>query len=190
MQDLLPLAEYETVRNSARRRIIELKEYRRISVGEHVSLVFENRETIRFQVQEIMRAEHILDPERVREEIDTYNALLPSENELSATLLIEITDSAKVKQVLDTFLGIDEGRWVALYIGPQRVNGRFERGRSNEHKISAVHYVRFHIPTELFAQFRNPYVPVVIVIDHPHYHASTRVSMKTRFAFLSDLGLE
>ncbi|MDP3092555.1 MAG: DUF3501 family protein [Nitrospira sp.] len=190
IEDVKACEEYERERTLVRRRVIELKEYRRITVGESISLVFENRDTLLFQIHEILRAEGIVDLKRIQEEVDAYNALLPAAGELSATMFIEITDSEKVKESLDALRGIDQGQWVAICIGPYRINGVFEGGRSSEEKISAVHYVRFQIPEELIEPMRNPYVPVAISIDHPNYTASARVSMKTRFSFMADLGVD
>src|SRR5438067_456456 len=109
VQDLLPADEYERRRNDFRKRIIELKEDRRIAVGDLVTLVFENRDTILFQIQEMIRAEHIVAAERIREEVETYNEQIPGPGQLSATLFIEITDSTSVKQTLNRFQGIDRG---------------------------------------------------------------------------------
>lgn len=85
-QDLLPAAEYERQREQFRSQIITLKQRRRTSVGPLVTLIFENRETLRFQTQEMIRVEHILDPHKIQDELDVYNALMPGAGELSATL--------------------------------------------------------------------------------------------------------
>ena len=96
--DIIPSADYERQREGFRARIIELKKRRRISVGPLITLVFENRETLLFQIQEMVRVEQIFDPAKVQEELDVYNALLPAAGEVSATLLIEITDDARMKE--------------------------------------------------------------------------------------------
>ena len=100
-----------------------MKRRRRISVGEHVTLLFENLDTIRFQIQEMIRAERIVDPGRVQEELDVYNALLPAEGELSATLFIELTDNERLKEDLDGFKGIDRGKTVCLKVPSAVVRG-------------------------------------------------------------------
>ena len=132
LEDVIPYAEYERQREEFRSRIIALKQRRRISVGPLLTLVFENRETLRFQVQEMIRVERIFDPAKVQDELDVYNALLPSPEELSATLLIELTDEATMKQWLDTFMGLDRGRTVAIHAANERVFGEFEGGHSHE----------------------------------------------------------
>jgi len=153
--DLIPYADYERQREEFRSRIIALKQRRRISVGPLITLVFENRETLKFQTQEMIRVERIFDPAKVQEELDVYNALLPSGGELSATLLIEITDEARMQHWLDTFMGLDHGQKVAIVAGNERVFGEFEGGHSHETKISAVHFVRFRPTASMKAAFAD-----------------------------------
>ena len=190
LKDVLPLEEYERERDTFRQRIIDLKQWRRISVGDRITLVFENRDTVLFQIQEMVRAERILAPERIREEVESYNEQIPGTGELSATLLIEVTDPAKVKEVLDGLKGIDRGATVALRVGTHFLYGAFEQGRSKEDKISAVHYVRFRVPEPVKAEMRNLQIPMEIVIDHPNYQASVKVPDATRFSLLNDLNLD
>jgi len=187
VQDLLPADEYERRRNDFRRRIIELKENRRIAVGDLVTLVFENRDTILFQVQEMVRAEHIVAAERIREEVETYNEQIPGPGELSATLFIEITESRNVKQTLDRFQGIDQGLTVGLQLGNEKVYGVFEQGRAKEDKISAVHYVRFLVSDNEKKQLAKLTEPIEIFIHHSGYQAHVAVPDKMRMALLQDL---
>jgi len=187
--DLLPPEEYERDRDAFRQRIIELKRRRRIEVGDRISLVFENRETVRFQVQEMLRAERISDPVKIQAELDIYNALLPAEGELSATLFIEITEQDRVKPVLDALQGIDRGETVALTVGSQTVWGVFEGGRSKEDKLSAVHFVRFRPSPAWLAALAAPGSGGTIAIRHPAYQAAVSVPEPLRQEWLSDLGL-
>lgn len=187
-EDLVPYGEYERIRDAFRSRIIELKRRRRISVGDKITLVFENRDTIRFQVQEMIRAERIFDPVKVQEELDVYNALLPGEGELSATLLIEITESDRVKEDLDAFQGIDRGDRIWIQAGPHVAYGLFEAGHSKENKISAVHFVRFRLGPELVAAMADAGTPVALCIDHPTYRMKTPVPPAMVGEWLADLG--
>lgn len=184
--DLTPFAEYERTRDAFRRGIIELKGRRRLAVGDQVTLVFENWDTIRFQVQEMIRTERILDPAKVQEELDVYNALLPAPGELSATLFIEITESARIKEALDAFQGIDRDETVALQAGPHLVYGSFETGRSTEDKISAVHFVRFR-PGRDFVDALASGAPAFALIAHPRYRAKAPVPREMREEWLADL---
>lgn len=186
-QDVLSQEEYERQREAFRSRIIALKQRRRISVGPLITLVFENHETLRFQVQEMIRVERIVEPAKVQDELDVYNALLPSQNELSATLLIEITEEARIKEWLDAFMGLDRGQTVVIEAGGERAFGEFEGGHSHETKISAVHFVRFR-PTaamkEAFADLRQP---VTISVNHGSYHEEVPVPGSMREEWLADL---
>lgn len=187
MNEVMPIAEYERQREAFRSRVIELKRKRRISVGPLVTLVFENRETLRFQVQEMIRVERIVDPAKVQDELDVYNGLLPGPDELSATLLIEITEEAKMKEWLDRFMGLDRGQTLAIAANGEQAFAEFEGGHSHETKISAVHFVRFR-PTaamkEAFADLRKP---VTIGVNHGGYREEVPVPGSMREEWLSDL---
>ena len=187
VQDVLSIEDYERSREAFRRRIIDLKQRRRLSVGNLITMVFENRETVLFQIQEMVRAERILRPERVSEEVAMYNEQIPGAGELSATLMIEVTDPQLVKPVLDRLQGIDRGQTVGIRVGPHLVYGVFEQGRSNEEKISAVHYVRFPVPETVKALMEDPAVPMQVVVTHPRYQAAQPVSEEMRRSLLEDL---
>ena len=186
-QDLLPAAQYEEERSAIRQKIIALKKRRRISVGEFVTLVFENRETLLFQIQEMIRIERIFDPGKIQEECDVYNALLPDRNELSATLFIEITDSENIQPLLDSFKNIDEANTVGLKIGDTTVFANFEAGHSKEDKISAVHFVRFSTTPTFRDLLAQEEVPAFLTILHPQYRAEAPVSQELRQEWLKDL---
>ncbi|MBI2366586.1 MAG: DUF3501 family protein, partial [Deltaproteobacteria bacterium] len=140
LEDIRGLAAYENLREKFRRRIIELKQARRVAVGDKVTLVFENRDTVIFQIQEMVRAERIVDLDKIREEIEVYNELIPEPGELSATLFLEIEDQTHLREELLKFLGIDEA--VYFKVGSHSIHARFEAGHSKEDKISAVQYVK------------------------------------------------
>lgn len=186
-EDLLPYAEYERVRESFRRRIIELKRRRRISVGDRITLLFENRDTVQFQIQEMIRVERIFDPVKIQEELDVYNAQLPGDGELSATLFIEITEQARIKQELDAFQGIDRGKTVAIVVGPHAAYAEFESGRSKEEKLSAVHFLKFKPAPELVHALADPATPAKILLNHPRYQKEVEVPDELRQEWLADL---
>lgn len=186
--DVINFFEYEKVREERRRGVIALKQKRRIQVGSFLSFVFENRETLLFQIQEMCRAERIIDDAKVQEEIDVYRALLPGPAELSATVFIEITEKDQIKPVLDRFMGIDTGRHVWLEMGKGIVvPGVFEAGHSDEEKgkLAAVHFVRFAFTAEAVTAFRSG--EVYLVVDHPASRARARLSEETRAELLTDL---
>ncbi|HZI93119.1 MAG TPA: DUF3501 family protein [Patescibacteria group bacterium] len=187
IHDVKDLVEYEKVRDSFRRRIIETKARRRVTVGDRVSLVFENRETALSQVQEMVRAERIVDPEKIQFEVDTYNALIPAPGELSATLFIEITDAADIRRELDRLIGLDAPGVVWFDLGAAgRADGLFEAGHSNEERISAVHYVKFPFsPAQRAAFLQIP--ELFLVVDHPAYRHRASIADVTRRALAEDL---
>ena len=185
--DLLAYEAYERSRESFRQRIIELKQRRRLSIGDKLTLVFENRDTIQFQIQEMIRAERIVDPDKVQTELDVYNALLPDKGELSATLFIEITESDQIERDLNAFQGIDRGRTVAILAGPSVVYAQFESGHSKEDKMSAVHFVKFSPSAEWIREVAQQGTPVSIRIDHSSYRREAKVSDAMRQEWLADL---
>jgi hypothetical protein len=186
--DVINFFEYEKVREDRRRRVIALKQKRRLEVGSYLSFVFENRETLLFQIQEMCRAERIIEDAKVQEEIDVYSALLPAPGELSATMFIEIADKDDIKPVLDRFMGIDTGRHVWFHIGRELVvPGSFEAGHSDEEKgkLAAVHFVRFVFSPPAVDAFRES--DVDLVVDHPATRARTRLSPEAKAELLTDL---
>jgi len=193
LTDVLNFFEYEKVRADMREKVIDLKRVRRVPVGEHLSFVFENRDTVLFQIQEMCRVERITDDARVQDELDVYNALLPGPGELSATLFIEITDKDQIQAVLDRFIGIDAG---GIDVGPTvwmqvgkdfAIPGKFEAGHSDEEKgkLSAVHFVRFAFPLEAIRAFAGS--PVHLVVDHPAARARVELTPETKAQLLEDL---
>jgi hypothetical protein len=188
MEDILPLEAYEKEREERRRRIIQLKARRRVSLGDRISLVFENRETVIHQIHEMLRAERITDPEAIQHEIDTYNTLLPPPGGLSATLFIELEDLERIREELEKFLGLDRGEhlWMELG-GKRRVYARFEEGHSQEDRISSVHYVQFPLEEEDRRLLADPSVEVALVVEHPALSARSPLTQETREELLRDL---
>jgi hypothetical protein len=186
LDDITGLGRYEAIRDEFRRRIIQLKRARRLSVGDRVTFVFENFDTVLFQIQEMLRAENIADLDRVREELAVYNELIPGAGELSSTMLIEITQEEDIRAELVRLIGIDE--CVHLEVGAHRVPGVFEGGRSKEDKLSAVQYVRFPFDAAARAAFVQPGVPARLVIEHANYRFGAAIEGAIRDSLCVDLG--
>jgi hypothetical protein len=184
IDQIMGFAAYERVREQARQRIIELKRRRRVAVGDKVTLVFENRDTVIFQIQEMVRAEKIGDLDKIREEVEVYNELIPERGELSATLFLEIEDQTHLREELLKFLGIDEA--VYLKVGNHSIHARLEEGRSKEDKISAVQYVKFPFPEPALQAFVKGET-AELVIDHPNYKARVPIEAETRQSLMEDL---
>jgi uncharacterized protein DUF3501 len=189
--DVRDIAQYELVREAERTRLIALKRPRRIALGEHLTLLFENHDTVLFQVQEMMRAERIVRPERIQDEIDTYNALLPDAGQLAATLFIEITGIATMttgdmRAAVNRFRGIQDGH-VALVAGGRVLPARFETGESSEEKLAGVHYLRFDVSDDARAALADPAQALRLVCTHPLHPAETTLGPDTRAELLADL---
>lgn len=186
LDEIVGAERYEKTRDDFRRRIIALKKHRRLSVGDRITLVFENHETVLFQIQEMLCAERITDIDKIRFEVDTYNELIPGDGELSTTLLIEIPEQEQIRPELVKLIGLDKA--VSLQIGQRfSIPGVFEGGRSTEDNLSAVQYVRFSLSPEARAVFRDEQEEVRMVIAHPNYHAQVQLPATTRQSLVAEL---
>jgi hypothetical protein len=179
--EIVDLERYAALRPGYRQAIIAHKKSRRLAVGEKATLVFEDRETLRFQVQEMLYVERIADAAGVQAELDVYNELMPGPGELSATLFLEITEAEQIRPELDRLLGIDEH--VALVVGGDgeevEVRARFDPSQLEEDRISAVHYLKLSLGAAA-DRFADPAVPARIRIDHPNYRHETALPPDVR----------
>lgn len=177
--EVLGLAEYEHVREHFRARVMANKKVRRVQLGERVSAVFENRDTVLLQIQEMLRTERITRTSAIQHEIDTYNELLPGEGELSCTLMIEIADKEERERFLRAGLGFQEHLW--LVAGGVRIRARaIERDPGPSDRTTAVHYLKFGLPAQVAETLRNATtMPVELVVDHPAYNARVALSAQT-----------
>jgi hypothetical protein len=191
LADISDLRAYEREREALRARIIELKRARRVPVGPVVTAVFENRETIRFQVQEMVRAERMLTDEAVQAELDTYNPLIPGPGQLSATLFVELTTKAELEEWLPKLVGVE--RAVELRVGGGsettvlhcRVDRDHAAQLTREEVTASVHYVGFDVPDEVVEGWLER--PVELALGHPAYPHATRLSPATKESLLADL---
>ena len=184
----LDLSAYAARRAESRAAAIALKKTRRIALGDVVTLVFENRDTLRHQVQEMVFVEQTTDLAKVGEELDVYNPLLPSSHELSATLFLELPDMATLKSELPRLAGIEH--CFSLTIGDQVAKGAGEEGRSREDYTATVHYLRFPLTDEQRDAFRDPAAPVSLSVDHPNYADDAPIPHPMRLSLLADLALD
>ncbi|MGH9207264.1 MAG: DUF3501 family protein [Acidimicrobiales bacterium] len=185
--DISDLRAYEREREEFRSRVISLKGFRRVHVGPMVTLVFENRDTIRFQVQEMARAEKMLSDGQIQTELDIYNPLIPEPGQLSATLFIELTSEAELREWLPKLVGIE--RSVCLRIGDEAIFARPEEGHAaqltREETTASVHYIRFELTPGQVERFAREWV--TLVVDHPEYLDAIRLGTDTTKALLGDL---
>jgi len=191
LDDIADLRAYEREREAFRSRIIALKRRRRVHVGPVVTLVFENHDTIRFQIQEMARAERMLTDEAIQGELDAYNPLIPDPGELSATLFIELTSEEELREWLPKLVGIE--RSVELILGEGAgavvVRARPEAGHeaqlTRQDVTASVHYLRWSMTPGQVARFAAE--PVVVAVNHAQYAYGTTLGEETRVELLADL---
>ena len=187
--DLMNIIDYEKVREKYRKDIIDYKKERRLSLGPNITITFENRKTMKFQIQEMMRAERMVYDRQIKEELDIYNSLLPGKNGLSATLFIEVTKEAQIHSVLNKFIGLTVGNNLYFQIVEQKVFARFEEGREEAGKISSVHYLQFDLDEKNITDFLNDGIAVAITIDYNDYQYSEILTKTMRSSLIEDLTL-
>jgi len=187
--DLMNIIDYEKVREKYRKDIIDYKKERRLSLGPNITITFENRKTMKFQIQEMMRAERMVHDRQIKEELDIYNSLLPEKNGLSATLFIEVTKETQIHSVLNKFIGLTVGNNLYFQIGEQKVFARFEEGREETGKISSVHYLQFDLDEKNITDFLNDGIAVAITIDYNDYQCSEILTKTMRSSLIEDLTL-
>ena len=183
--EILDLTRYEQIRPRYLAETIEMKKSRRIAVGQDLNFIFENRETVIFQIQEMVRAERRVRDEAIAAEVSVYNELIPEDHQLSATLMIEIPDMKKVRSELDRLIGIDEH--VYLEVGGQQVRAAFDDKQFESDRIAAVQYVKFPLGPELSERFRDESVSAILGADHPNYQATCAIEGSVRASLAADL---
>jgi len=190
--EILGLAEYETVRERFRTRIIGEKKRRRVQLGPNASALFENRDTVLLQIQEMLRTERITRPSAIDHEIETYNALLPGDDELSCTVMIAIADPSQRDSFLRAALGFE--RHLALTAGSERVPARgMDRGGAAANQTTAVHYLKLPLPKKVADELRGQShgqaltATFALEVDHPAYRARAELPAETVWELAEDL---
>ena len=173
LADIADQRAYERERDEFRSRVIAVKKLRRVSIGPVVTVTFESRLTMRFQVQEMARAERMVSDEQIQHELDVYNRLLPGPAELSATLFLELTTEEELRTWLPRLVGIERSCELRIGSGPSASvvvstpDDEHEANLTRETTTSAVHYVRFHFTPDQVEAFHSQ--PVVLAVNHPRY---------------------
>jgi len=184
--EILDLGAYEDVRERFRRRIIDMKKHRRVAVGDHMTFIFENRDTMLFQIQEMLRVERITSEKGIAHEIETYNSMVPGDGELFATLMIEYADRDERHKMLNELAGLRNHVW--LIAGDRRVQGDIELlPGEEEDRLPAVNYVRFEVGAGAAEVLRDAAQRAALQVDHPAYEASTDLPAETRRSLADDL---
>ncbi len=194
IDDIADARAYERERSELRAHVIELKQRRRVSLGTVVTLMFENRDTMRYQIQEMARVERIFTDAGIQEELDVYNPLIPEPGQLCATLFIELTSDDQMREWLSKLVGIEQsvvfrlpdgtpdGSTVRCVADPQHA-----AQLTREHVTAAVHYVTFAFTPEQVAAFGEG---AVLAIDHPNYVEAVELAPSTIVELRADLATE
>ena len=194
VDDIADARAYERERSELRAHVIELKQRRRVSLGTVVTLMFENRDTMRYQIQEMARVERIFTDAGIQDELDVYNPLIPEPGQLCATLFIELTSDDQMREWLSKLVGIEQsvvfrlpdgtpdGSTVRCVADPQHA-----AQLTREHVTAAVHYVTFAFTPEQVAAFGEG---AVLAIDHPNYVEAVELAPSTIVELRADLATE
>jgi hypothetical protein len=185
--DLMSLEEYAEQRQSFRAKVMAHKKARQVPVGAHATLYFEDRLTMQYQVQEMLRVERIFEAAGIQEELDAYNPLIPDGSNWKATFMVEFEDADERRDALARLVGIEDKTWVQ--VGDQdRVHAIADEDleRENEDKTSSVHFLRFELTPAMVAGVKDG-APIRVGIDHPEYRGEVTVSPETRESLANDL---
>jgi hypothetical protein len=186
-ENLMSLEAYAKARPEFRTRAMAHKRLRTVHIGEHVTLLFEDEMTVRYQIQEMLRIEKTFEESGIQDELDAYNPLVPDGRNFKATMLIEYADEAERRIALTKLKGIEDKTWVQIEGSPKvYAIADEDLERENETKTSSVHFVRFELTEEMAAALKYG-VSLSMGVDHPQYTASTQVNNETRAALVADL---
>ncbi len=188
LADIADVREYERERDEFRANVMEIKRKRRLSFGTIITMMFENRETMRLQIQEMTRVEKLVTDEDIQVELDTYNPMIPEPGQLTATVFLELTSDDQMREWLPKLVGIERSFVVVLPSG-DRVRSITEEAHAGqltrEAVTAAVHYIRFELTPEQVESFATG--PVRIEIEHPDYLEAVELSDATHTELLGDL---
>jgi hypothetical protein len=185
VDDILDGRAYERERAEIRKAIIALKRRRRVALGELVTVVFENTETMRWQVMEMARAERMLRDEQIAHEVETYNELVPDDDELSATLFLELRSDAELREWLGKLVGIERCVSLVLADGTTIAGEPLDEERlTREDVTAAVHFLRFRLGSAADGVAAGP---VTLAVTHPEYSAETVLDADQQAELIADL---
>ncbi|RIV20174.1 DUF3501 family protein [Alicyclobacillaceae bacterium I2511] len=187
-KDLVPLATYEKGRLDYLHKMIEYKNHRRVRLEPRLSVLFENKNTVLFQIQELLYSESLTDTEEIAEYIEIYSAMLPQANELSATLFVELDNQPLLEALLVQLKGIEHA--LSLEVGDETVAAVFEEEHEERDFTTSVHYIKFPL-TDSARQYLESHSPQAarlrLVLNHPHLQAAVTLPTETVQSLKEDL---
>jgi hypothetical protein len=186
-KDLFSLEKYASVRQEFRAKVMDHKANRRLSIGPHATLYFEDSLTMQYQVQEMLRLERIFEQEGIQQELDVYNPLIPDGGNWKATFMVEYEDVEERRAALARLIGIEKTVWVSVEgFGKVFAICNEDLERETEDKTSAVHFLRFELTPEMIAAIKRG-ATVRAGIDHPNYREEVKIPVQVRDSLAGDL---
>jgi len=185
-EDLWSLEDYEQKRSQFRKEILAHKKNRRVQIGEYAAIYFEDRLTIQYQIQEMLRIEKVFDKAGIEDELDTYNPLIPDGHNLKATFMFEIEDASERKKILAKLIHVEDNIWLRV--------GQMEKifaicnedlPRSTTDKTASVHFLRFELTKEMITNFK-PDTVITVGVSHPEYDCETHLAPEIINALIQD----
>ena len=179
-EDLFSLEEYAEQRSNIRKNVMNVKKLREVNLGEHIRLLFENHQTVQYQIQEMLRIEKIFEAAGIQEELDVYNPLIPDGSNLKATMMIEYTDVVERTKALSNLIGVEKS--IYFQVGNHQnvyaiCNEDLER--ETDEKTSSVHFMRFEFEQTMIADFCKG-INVKIGVSHPNYDCEIILEKKAQ----------
>ena len=186
-RDLYSLEQYARSRNEFRAKVIEHKKNRRLPIGNHATLYFEDRLTMQYQVQEMLRLERMFEPELIQQELDVYNPLIPDGRNWKATFMVEYEDEAERRQALAKLIGIERAVWMQV-AGYDKVYpvANEDLERETEDKTASVHFLRFELSSEMVSAVKQG-ASIRAGIEHKQYREECEISSVIRGSLADDL---
>ncbi|MES1185566.1 MAG: DUF3501 family protein [Myxococcales bacterium] len=175
--ELLDLGAYERIRETFLRSVLERKRPRYVKLGPNMTALFENRDSVLFQIQEMLRTERISQEKAILHELETYNALVPGDAELSATLFVEYQDRDERERMLAALAGLEDK--FRLRVGAEKLPATPDTRGSDPERTMAVHYVKFPLTPSALAALKAGSTEVALEVDHPRYRESTSLAPAT-----------
>lgn len=188
LDDIADVRAYERERDEFRPHVTELKRRRRVHVGTVITFLFETRDTMRFQIQEMARVEKLTTDAEIQGELDIYNPMVPEPGQLTATMFIELTTDEQMREWLSKLANVERSVLIVLSNGDRvraTVDEQHEQGLTREEVTAAVHYLRWDFTDDQIEAFRAG--PVQVQIDHPAYLEAAELSGITTAELLTDL---
>jgi len=187
LDDIVDVRAYERERATVRSNVLALKQRRRVSLGTLITVMFENRDTMRHQIQEMARVEKLTTDQAIQDELDTYNPMVPEPGQLCATVFIELTSDDQVREWLPKLVGIERSLHIQLADGTivrSITDEQHDSQLTREHVTAAVHYVRFQFTSQQVQAFQSP---VILASDHPSYAEAAELLPETIIELRTDL---